>query len=46
VVDPDLRILLDDDLSNNTAQRASAWVPRLVERGLYASELVLGVVGP
>jgi len=46
VVDPDLHVLLDDDLTNNAGRRGPARVPRLVERGLYAAELLLGVVGP
>lgn len=47
VVDPDDRVLLDDDLTNNRAissgRRAA---PRVVERVLYAGELALGVLGP
>jgi hypothetical protein len=46
VVDPDLRVLLDDDLTNNTALSASVGASRLVERSLYGAEVVLGGVGP
>jgi hypothetical protein len=46
VVDPDLRVLLDDDLTNNTALSGSGGAPRIVERSLYGAELVLGAVGP
>lgn len=45
-VDPDLDVLLDDDLTNNTARAGSASAPRLLERSLYAAELLLGGVGP
>jgi hypothetical protein len=45
-VDPELRVLLDDDLTNGAVRRdkASSW--RIVERGTYLEELLLGGVGP
>ena len=46
VVDPDLRVLLDDDLTNNTALSGGGSAARLVERTLYGAELVLGGAGP
>jgi hypothetical protein len=46
VVDPDTKVLLDDDLTNNAVRRGPATTARLVERALYASELLLGALGP
>ncbi|HVU05376.1 MAG TPA: M1 family metallopeptidase [Polyangiaceae bacterium] len=46
VVDPDLAVLLDDDLSNNAVRSGPGSTARLVERALYASELALGSLGP
>ena len=45
-VDPEQRILLDGDRSNNwfTSQGGSA--PRCRERALYAAQLLLGALGP
>ncbi len=46
VIDPDLAILLDDDLTSNSTRRGGGTVSRLVERGVYAAELLLGGLGP
>jgi hypothetical protein len=47
IVDPDDAVLLDDDLTNNRALTSgSGTAARVVERGLYAAELALGVLGP
>lgn len=46
VVDPDLKILLDDDLANNAVTRAPAVPFRTIERALYCTELLLGAMGP
>jgi Peptidase family M1 domain len=45
-VDPEQRILLDDDLTNNWVSSKTVREPRDFERGLYAGQLLLGVVGP
>jgi hypothetical protein len=41
-VDPEQRVLLDDDLSNNAASNVNRGSPRSLERLLYAAELLLG----
>ena len=41
-VDPEQRILLDDDLTNNAAANDDQGAPRSLERLLYWSELLLG----
>jgi len=41
-VDPEHRVLLDDDLTNNAAGNADQGAPRSLERLLYWSELLLG----
>ncbi len=46
VVDPDLAVTLDDDLSNNQKSRKAATAPRTLERVSYAAALLLGAVGP
>jgi hypothetical protein len=49
VVDPDERVLLDDDRTNNhasTAQPGGGGAPRTLERLLYFAELVLSMVAP
>jgi hypothetical protein len=46
VVDPEQRILLDDDLTNNWVNSQTVRAPREFERGLYAAQLLLGAVGP
>ncbi|MEP7052904.1 MAG: M1 family metallopeptidase [Pseudomonadota bacterium] len=45
-VDPEQRILLDDDLTNNWHSVNGSAAPRAFERGLYAAQLVLGELGP
>jgi hypothetical protein len=45
-VDPDSKILLDDDLSNNAVRSGPGTTARLVERALYAGELLQGAFGP
>ncbi len=45
-VDPEQRILLDDDLTNNWLSSKTVRAPRDFERGLYAAQLLLGAVGP
>jgi hypothetical protein len=46
IVDPDARVLLDDNLLNNSARRGAGSRARLTERALYVSELLLGAFGP
>jgi hypothetical protein len=41
-VDPERRVLLDDDLTNNAARSQDQGAPRSFERLLYWSELLLG----
>ncbi len=45
-VDPEQRILLDDDLTNNWLTTKTVRLPRVFERGLFAAELLLGTLGP
>lgn len=45
-VDPDQKILIDDDLSNNAATRTRGSASRLFERGLYVAGVLLSVLGP
>ncbi|HVW25808.1 MAG TPA: M1 family metallopeptidase [Polyangiaceae bacterium] len=45
-VDPDLRVLLDDDLVNGAVTSNRPGVARIAERGAYIEELLLGVLGP
>jgi hypothetical protein len=45
-VDPELRVLLDDDLVNGAVRRDRPGAARIVERATYAGELLLGVLGP
>jgi hypothetical protein len=45
-VDPDHRVLLDDDLLNNSAAVKPASSERTFERALYVAELLLGFLGP
>jgi hypothetical protein len=40
-VDPRTRVLLDDDLTNNAASNVERDTPRIFERLLYVSELLL-----
>lgn len=46
VVDPDQRVLLDDDLMNNAAARETTPAARTFERALYFSELALAWIAP
>jgi hypothetical protein len=49
VVDPDRRILLDQNPENDfatAAGRASGGAPRTLERATYWSELIMGAIGP
>ncbi|HEX6766512.1 MAG TPA: hypothetical protein VF103_13560, partial [Polyangiaceae bacterium] len=46
VVDPDHRVLLDDDLTNNAVALEPVTPTRTLERGLYFAELALGLFGP
>jgi hypothetical protein len=46
IVDPEQRILLDDDLSNNWASTSGGSAPRSLERSLYVAQSLLGGVGP
>ncbi len=45
-VDPELRVLVDDDLTNGAIRRDRPSVSRIVERGTYLEELLLGALGP
>jgi hypothetical protein len=45
-VDPEERILLDDDLSNNELSTKRASAPRSLERALYVAQSALGGLGP
>jgi hypothetical protein len=45
-VDPDHRVLVDDDLTNGSVRRGRPTTARLVERCVYAAELLLGAFGP
>jgi hypothetical protein len=45
-VDPEQRILLDDDLSNNYASVKGGSAPRSLERSLYFAQELLGGLGP
>ena len=45
-VDPEQRILLDDDRSNNWLSTKSRSAPRSFERLLYGAQLLLGALGP
>ncbi len=46
VVDPEHRIVLDDNLMNNGAARESESSNRTLERGVYLAELLLAWLGP
>ncbi|HEY0469163.1 MAG TPA: M1 family peptidase, partial [Polyangiaceae bacterium] len=45
-VDPEQRILLDDDRSNNWLSIQGTSAPHCRERALYAAQLLLGALGP
>jgi hypothetical protein len=47
IVDPQRRVLLDDDLLDNAASVRGRFVaPRVLERGTFAAELFLHLLGP
>lgn len=46
LVDPDHRVLLDDDLSNNFVSTRSPQTSRLWERALYGAELLVSGAAP
>jgi hypothetical protein len=46
VVDPDQRVLLDDDLMNNAVATAPSYPFRTLERASYAATLALSLLGP
>ncbi|MBM4364348.1 MAG: M1 family metallopeptidase, partial [Deltaproteobacteria bacterium] len=46
VVDPELHVPLDADLSNNSATRRPGGTSRLVERAAYVGALAASVLGP
>jgi hypothetical protein len=46
VVDPEHRVLIDDDLFNNAATRAPTGTWRSLERSLYVAQLALGALVP
>ncbi len=46
LVDPDQRVLLDDDLMNNAVAREATPSTRTFERALYVAELALAWFGP
>ena len=46
VVDPEHRVMLDDDLLDNAASTASSGTPRVLERATYFGALALSLVGP
>lgn len=46
VVDPEQRVLLDDDLLNNAKSQVPQTPSRVFERAVYVAELLLGVVAP
>ena len=45
-VDPEQRILLDDERGNNWLTTRGARYPRSMERALYGAQLLLGAFGP
>jgi hypothetical protein len=45
-VDPEQRILLDDDFSNNAISIDGSSAPRTLERSLYVAQTLLGGLGP
>lgn len=46
IVDPEQRVVLDDNLFNNATSKAGARTPRLLERTSYWTELLLAFFGP
>jgi hypothetical protein len=45
-VDPERKVLVDDNLPNGSARRDSPLNARIAERALYLGELFLGALGP
>jgi hypothetical protein len=46
IVDPERRVLLDDNLLNNAASREPPGVDRVTERATYLAQLLLALIGP
>jgi hypothetical protein len=46
IVDPERRVLLDDNLLNNATSREPPGVPRVTERASYLAQLLLAFFGP
>lgn len=47
VIDPEHRVLLDDNLSNNARRASPAWIGRhVLDRGLFGVEVALSLVLP
>jgi hypothetical protein len=46
VVDPEHRVMLDDDLLDNAASTSEAGIPRVLERATYLGALALALLGP
>lgn len=46
VVDPEHRVMLDDNLLDNAASIQSSGTPRVLERAAYVAALALALVGP
>lgn len=46
IVDPEHRVLLDENLSNNSVSRTPSFPFRTTERALVIAELLLGAIGP
>ncbi|MEZ4442582.1 MAG: M1 family metallopeptidase [Polyangiaceae bacterium] len=47
VIDPEMHLLLDEDLSNNVARRdARSYAPRLAAHAGFFAQLLLGMVAP
>jgi Peptidase family M1 domain len=46
IIDPEQRILLDDDFSNNWVSIKGGSAPRSLERALYVTQGLLGGLGP
>jgi len=46
VVDPEHRVMLDDDLMDNAASASDAGTPRVLERASYLGALLVALLGP
>ena len=46
VIDPEHKVVLDDDLLDNAASTTGTTTPRVLERTTYVSELALALFGP